>query len=182
MTEKITEEYNPERIEKKWYDYWVENGYFHADENDDEKEPFTIVIPLPNVTGHLHIGHALMTAIQDLLIRWKRMAGYNALWMPGTDHAGIATQMVVERDLWIREQKTRHDLGREAFLERVWKWKEQKGGRIFDQIKQMGASLDWERTRFTMDAVLLPCRARSVCPSLQRRPHLSRTPHGQSLT
>jgi valyl-tRNA synthetase len=153
MTEDMAKGYDPALVEKKWYDYWLEKGFFHADENNEDKEPFTIVIPLPNVTGYLHIGHALMTSIQDLLIRWKRMAGYNALWMPGTDHAGIATQMVVERDLWLKEKKTRYDIGREKFLARAWEWKEQKGGRIFEQIKEMGASLDWDRARFTMDEV-----------------------------
>ena len=144
--------YDPSNVERKWYETWMEKGYFHADETDD-KEPYTIVIPLPNVTGHLHMGHALMVSIQDLLIRWKRMEGYSALWMPGTDHAGIATQMVVERDLALNGGKTRQELGRETFLEKVWEWKEAKGGRIIDQLKELGASLDWDRTRFTMDEI-----------------------------
>jgi valyl-tRNA synthetase len=142
--------YEPSQIEPKWYRFWVEQGYFHADESAP-RAPYTIVIPPPNVTGSLHMGHALTMAIQDILIRWRRMAGYNALWLPGTDHAGIATQMVVERMLMRTEQKSRHDFGREEFLKRVWKWKEQHGGRITEQLKVIGASLDWQRERFTMD-------------------------------
>ena len=115
------------------------------------KAPYTIVIPPPNVTGSLHMGHALFATLQDILTRWRRMQGYNALWLPGTDHAGIATQLVVERRLWREEQKSRHDIGREAFLERVWQWKQRSGGRIIEQLKVMGASCDWQRERFTMD-------------------------------
>ncbi len=153
MSELIDKGYDPSRVEEKWYEFWRENGFFHADENDKDKPPFTISIPLPNVTGTLHIGHALMTSIQDMIIRWKRMSGYNTLWMPGTDHAGIATQMVVERNLIANEGITRHDLGREAFLERVWQWKEEKGNHILKQLEVLGASLDWDRTRFTMDEI-----------------------------
>jgi valyl-tRNA synthetase len=151
MPELLDKGYDPGQVEEKWYRFWMDNGYFHADETDSERKPFTIVLPLPNVTGTLHIGHALMTVIQDMIVRWKRMQGYNALWMPGTDHAGIATQMVVERDLLVNEGKSRHDLGREKFLERVWTWKEAKGGIICDQLKILGASLDWDREAFTMD-------------------------------
>ncbi|MFU8805746.1 MAG: valine--tRNA ligase, partial [Bradymonadaceae bacterium] len=146
---KIDQVYDPTEVESGWYEFWTEKGYFHADETS-EKEPYTIVIPPPNVTGSLHMGHALFVTLQDLLIRWKRMEGYEALWLPGTDHAGIATQVMVERQL-AAEGSSRHELGREKFLERVWEWKEKYGGRIIDQLKHMGASCDWERERFTLD-------------------------------
>ncbi|RMF97520.1 MAG: valine--tRNA ligase [Candidatus Schekmanbacteria bacterium] len=147
---KIIEKgYEPGNIEKKWYDYWLEKKYFHADDSSD-KPPYSIVIPPPNVTGSLHMGHALNNTLQDVLIRYKRMDGFNTLWMPGTDHAGIATQHVVEKKL--KEEGTdRHELGREKFIERVWKWKEQYGGFIINQLKRLGASCDWDRERFTMD-------------------------------
>lgn len=145
----LDSKYDPKQVEEKWYAYWLEKNYFHADENSD-KEPFVIVIPPPNITGILHIGHALNNTIQDILIRWKRMQGYNACWIPGTDHAGIATQNVVERQLK-KEGKTRHDLGREKFVERVWEWKKEYGGTIIRQLRKLGSSCDWERERFTMD-------------------------------
>jgi valyl-tRNA synthetase len=141
--------YNPQSVEEKWYQIWLEQKYFHA-EVERDKEPFCIVIPPPNVTGVLHLGHALDNTLQDILIRWRRMQGYNALWMPGTDHAGIATQARVE-DALAKEGLNKHDLGRKQFLERVWAWKEQYGGTIIQQLKRMGASCDWERERFTMD-------------------------------
>ncbi len=145
----LSQAYDPVSVEGRWYDFWMSGGYFEADETSD-KEPYTIVIPPPNVTGSLHMGHALFVTLQDVLVRWKRMQGYEALWLPGTDHAGIATQVVVERLL--REEGTdRHELGREAFLERVWQWKEESGGTIVRQLKRMGASCDWKRERFTMD-------------------------------
>ena len=137
-------------FQAKWYAHWEQQGYFHA-EPDPSKEPFCIVIPPPNVTGALHLGHALNNTLQDVVIRMKRMQGFNALWMPGTDHAGIATQAVVERRLLEEENKTRHDLGREKLVERIWEWKEQYEKRIIGQLKQMGCSCDWERTRFTLD-------------------------------
>ena len=133
------------------YEMWESNGYFHAE--PDERDPFTIVIPPPNVTGALHLGHALNNTLQDVVIRFKRMQGYNTLWMPGTDHAGIATQAVVERRLKEEENKTRHDLGREALVDRIWAWKEQYEKRILGQLKQMGTSCDWKRTRFTLDDI-----------------------------
>lgn len=142
--------YVPEQVETKWYQYWEENGFFHA-EVDKSKEPFCIVIPPPNVTGQLHMGHALDNTYQDIFIRWKRMQGYNTVWIPGTDHAGIATQARVEDDIRATEGKTRHDLGREEFLNRTWAWKEDYGDQILNQLKKLGASLDWERERFTMD-------------------------------
>ncbi len=150
MASKVLDKsYNPYQVEDKWYGYWEEHGYFRADE-DSEKKAYSIVIPPPNVTGVLHIGHALNNTLQDILIRFKRMDGYNVLWMPGTDHAGIATQNVVEKQL-LEEGLDRHSLGREKFVERVWKWKEQSGGTIISQLKKLGASCDWSRERFTMD-------------------------------
>ena len=146
---KIDSSYDPLKVEADWYEFWQKNGFFRADETS-ERPPYTIVIPPPNVTGSLHMGHALFVTLQDMLIRWKRMEGYDALWLPGTDHAGIATQVMVERQL-ATEGTDRHELGREEFLKRVWAWKEQHGGRIIDQLKHMGASCDWDRERFTLD-------------------------------
>ncbi len=142
--------YDPKAVEKKIYDMWVKGGYFKG-VIDPEKKPFTIVIPPPNVTGQLHLGHAFDETIQDVLTRVKRMQGYSALWIPGTDHAGIATQIKVEEELRVKEGKTRYDLGREAFLERVWDWKHKYGSRIVEQLKTLGCSCDWDRERFTMD-------------------------------
>jgi len=139
--------YDPKAVEGKWYDFWMSHELFRADETSDAP-PYSIVIPPPNVTGSLHMGHALNNTLQDILIRTKRMQGYNALWVPGMDHAGI--ENVVERQL-AEEGKTRHDLGREKFIERVWKWREESGGTIIHQLKRLGASCDWSRERFTMD-------------------------------
>ncbi len=141
--------YEPAEVEARRYAEWEARGYFHATPNSG-KEPFCIVLPPPNVTGSLHIGHAFQQLLQDITIRRKRMQGYETLWLPGTDHAGIATQVVVEREL-AKEGLDRREIGREAFVERVWKWKEQYGGRIVEQMKAMGNSCDWERLRFTMD-------------------------------
>ena len=149
MTKELAKGYEPHDVEKRWYSEWETKGYFRAAATSDKK-PYSIVIPPPNVTGALHMGHALNNTLQDILCRWKRMQGYNVLWMPGTDHAGIATQNVVERQL-AAEGKDRHDLGRDAFIERVWKWKAESGGQIIGQLKRLGASCDWERERFTMD-------------------------------
>ncbi len=149
MTTEIPKVYDPKTVEDRWYQYWVEQGYFNAEVNP-ERKPYTIVIPPPNVTAALHMGHAYNNTIQDIFIRYKRKQGFEALWLPGTDHAGIATQNVVEKELR-KEGKTRFDLGREAFVERVWKWKEQYGNRIIFQLKKMGCSCDWRRERFTMD-------------------------------
>jgi len=150
MASKVFDKsYDPHRVEGKWYQYWTEHNYFRADE-DSERKSYSIVIPPPNVTGVLHIGHALNNTLQDILIRFKRMEGYNVLWMPGTDHAGIATQNVVEKQL-LEEGLDRHRLGREKFIERVWRWKQQSGGTIISQLKKLGASCDWSRERFTMD-------------------------------
>jgi valyl-tRNA synthetase len=148
MTE-LSKTYDPQSTEQKWYDFWLAGGYFHADEGR-EGERFSIVIPPPNVTGMLHMGHVLNNTLQDVLVRYHRMLGKNTLWMPGTDHAGIATQNVVEKQL-AREGIDRHRLGREPFLERVWAWKEEYGGTILRQLKRLGCSCDWERERFTMD-------------------------------
>ncbi|ABQ25989.1 valine--tRNA ligase [Geotalea uraniireducens] len=146
---ELTKVYEPKSVEEKWYKEWESNGYFHG-EAVSAKPSYSIVIPPPNITGVLHMGHALNNTLQDILCRWKRMSGFNVLWMPGTDHAGIATQNVVERQL-SAEGKDRHDVGREAFIERVWQWKAESGGQIIGQLKRLGASCDWERERFTMD-------------------------------
>jgi valyl-tRNA synthetase len=149
MEKNIPTVYDPQAVEEKWYKYWEDNGFFHEEVNKGKK-PFSIVIPPPNVTGQLHMGHALDNALQDILIRFRRMQGYNTLWMPGTDHAGIATQIKVE-EMLAKEGISRHDLGREKFIEKVWEWKEQYGDRIIKQLKSLGASCDWQRERFTMD-------------------------------
>jgi len=149
MESKLEKGYEPHQVEAKWYGFWEQNGYFHADEHS-AKPPFSIVIPPPNVTGVLHMGHALNNTLQDILTRWKRMSGFEALWQPGTDHAGIATQNVVEKQL-AAAGSDRHELGREGFVERVWQWREESGGQIINQLKRLGASCDWPRERFTMD-------------------------------
>ena len=151
MTKKeLPKVYDPQAVESSIYQMWMDGKCFHSEPNKDKK-PFTIVMPPPNVTGQLHMGHALDCTLQDILIRYKRMQGYNALWVPGCDHAGIATQIKVEEDLRVNEGKTRYDLGRQKFLERVWQWKEKYGDRIVSQQKKMGVSCDWDRARFTMD-------------------------------
>ncbi|MBQ2602786.1 MAG: valine--tRNA ligase [Oscillospiraceae bacterium] len=154
--------YDPKEVESKIYDMWMKNGYFHA-ERDETKKPFSIVMPPPNVTGQLHMGHALDCTLPDILIRYKRMQGYNAMWLPGTDHAGIATQIKVEEDLRVNEGLTRYDLGRDKFLKRVWAWKEKFGSRIVEQQKKMGVSCDWERSRFTMDEVCAKAVRETFC-------------------
>jgi valyl-tRNA synthetase len=148
-TRELPKAYDPRMAEEKWYAFWQEKRFFHADEKAGGT-PFSIVIPPPNVTGSLHIGHALNSTLQDILVRWMRMSGRNTLWVPGTDHAGIATQNVVERQL-AKEQVDRHALGREQFVAKVWEWKKEYGGRIINQLQRMGASCDWDRERFTMD-------------------------------
>ena len=146
----LDKDYDPKDIEQRWYDTWLEKKYFHAREDDETRPCYAIVIPPPNVTGVLHMGHALNNTLQDIMIRYKRMDGYNTLWMPGTDHAGIATQNVVEK--YLAEKGTsRHDLGRDAFIAEVWRWREKHGGLIISQLKRLGASCDWDRIRFTMD-------------------------------
>ena len=148
-TRVIPSRYNPGETEKKWYEFWEKGGYFH-EEVDPSREPFSIVMPPPNVTGQLHLGHAMDNTLQDILVRWKRMQGFNTLWVPGTDHAGIATQARVEENL-ASEGIGKYDLGREKFLEKVWEWKEVYHKRITSQLRLLGASCDWDRERFTMD-------------------------------
>jgi valyl-tRNA synthetase len=149
---EIAKTYSPQDIEKKWYQWWMDNGYF-TPKIDPDKKPFTILIPPPNVTGILHMGHVLNNTLQDVLVRYHRMTGAPALWLPGTDHAGIATQNVVEREL-AKSGQTRHDIGREELIKRIWAFKEAKGGHIIAQLKQLGCSCDWSRLRFTMDDML----------------------------
>ena len=147
--QELSKAYNPKEVEDKWYEYWESHGLFHATVNP-ERTPYTIVIPPPNITGILTMGHVLNNSIQDILIRWKRMQGYEACWVPGTDHAGIATQNAVEKSL-AKDGIKRHDLGREKFVQRVWQWKEEYGGTIIRQLRKLGTSCDWERERFTFD-------------------------------
>ncbi len=154
--------YEPQTVEKKIYDFWMKGGWFKG-EIDPEKKPFSIVMPPPNVTGQLHMGHALDAALQDIVTRYKRMQGYAALWLPGVDHAGIATQIKVEEVLRKEEGKTRYDLGREKFLERVWDWKGKYGDRIVEQQKSMGVSCDWDRSRFTMDETCAKAVREAFC-------------------
>ena len=149
MGRELAKTYDPKGIEDRLYQKWMEKKYFHA-EVDHSRTPFTIVIPPPNITGQLHMGHALDNTMQDILIRFKRMQGYNALWQPGTDHASIATEVKIIEKLK-EEGIDKHDLGREKFLERAWEWKKEYGGRIVSQLKKMGSSCDWDRERFTMD-------------------------------
>jgi valyl-tRNA synthetase len=149
MKESLDKAYEPHSIEEKWLERWLKSDLFNPT-FDPSKKPFSMVIPPPNVTGSLHIGHALNNTIQDVLARYKRMDGFDVLWVPGTDHAGIATQNVVEREL-TKEGLSRHDLGREKFLERVWQWKEKYGNTIIKQLKKLGASCSWKYLRFTMD-------------------------------
>src|SRR4051812_44624803 len=158
MPPEMPKAYEPALVEPRWYAFWLEHGVFRA--SDDPKDPrpvYVLPMPPPNVTGALHMGHALTAALEDVLTRWHRMRGFNTLWTPGIDHAGISTQVVVEWQLK-REGKSRHDLGREKFVERVWKWKGESGGRIAHQQRELGASPDWDRSKFTMD----PSMARAV--------------------
>ena len=150
MKKELPKVYEPQEVESRIYETWEKNGCFKG-RRDPKRKPFTIVMPPPNVTGQLHMGHAMDSTLQDILIRFKRMQGYAALWVPGTDHAGIATQIKVEEELRVKEGLTRYDLGRDKFLERVWDWKRQYGNRIVEQQKKLGASCDWDRARFTMD-------------------------------
>ena len=146
---EINKNYEPQKIEKKWYKHWIIKGYF-TPKIDKDKKPFTVLIPPPNVTNILHMGHVLNNTLQDVMIRYKRMTGIPALWLPGVDHAGIATQNMVEKEL-AKEGKTRHEIGREELIKRIWKWKEEKGGLIIEQLKQLGCSCDWTKQRFTLD-------------------------------
>ena len=157
----LPKQYNPAAAQKRWYAFWESKGFFHSQPNK-AKKPYTIVIPPPNVTGALHLGHALNNTLQDILIRQKRMQGFETLWMPGTDHAGIATQAVVERRLLQEEKLSRHQLGREGLVARIWQWKNDYEKRILGQLKEMGCTCDWQRTRFTLDPQCAgPCGTRS---------------------
>jgi len=149
IMDQLSKTYNPEEVEDKWYDFWEKEGLFTA-EVDEDKKAYSIVMPPPNITGELHMGHALDNTLQDILTRWKRMQGASALWVPGTDHASIATEVKVVNK--IREEgKEKEDLGREEFLNEAWDWKKEYGGRITNQLRKMGSSCDWSRERFTMD-------------------------------
>ncbi|MBE3068828.1 MAG: class I tRNA ligase family protein, partial [Planctomycetes bacterium] len=150
--EPLAKAYEPAAAEQRIYRLWDEGGFFHA-EADAPGEPFAIAIPPPNVTDRLHLGHALNNTLQDILTRWRRMQGRKTLWLPGTDHAGIATQAVVERRMFEEEGKTRHDVGREALVERIWAWRRRSGDIILEQLRRIGTSCDWQRTRFTLDEV-----------------------------
>ncbi len=164
MSEELSKGFEPEKVEKKWYQHWLDHGVFEAsDAPDDDRPTYVLPMPLPNVTGSLHMGHAMMCTLEDVLTRVHRMRGYNTLYQPGTDHAGIATQVVVERKLR-REGKSRHDLGRDAFIEKVWEWKESTGNRIVEQQKVLGLSADWKRAHFTMD----PAYSKAVRESFVR--------------
>ena len=149
MAKQLEKIYDPKQVEDRLYAFWVENGYFHAEPNPDKK-PFTIVIPPPNITGQLHMGHALDNTLQDILIRFRRMQGYETLWMPGTDHASIATEAKIVSALK-EEGLTKAGIGRSEFLKRAWEWRENYGGQIINQLKKLGSSCDWERERFTLD-------------------------------
>jgi valyl-tRNA synthetase len=155
MSESLAKRYDPKEFEERWYRFWEERGFFtaHPEEKGERGERFCLVIPPPNVTGTLHMGHAFEDALMDCVVRWKRMQGLDTLWLPGTDHAGIATQIVVEQEL-AKEGRARHELGREKFVERVWKWKQESGGVILKQLRRMGASCDWSREKFTMEPAL----------------------------
>ena len=149
MAKELAKQYDPKSVEDRIYDFWLKGKYFHA-KVENEKKPYTIVIPPPNITGQLHMGHALDNTLQDILIRWRRMQGYDTLWVPGTDHASIATEAKIVEAMK-KEGLTKEDIGRDAFLERAWQWKEKYGGRIIQQLKKMGSSCDWDRERFTLD-------------------------------
>ena len=159
MDEPMEPAYKPHAVEASWNDWWELNGYYRGESSPEDRRPkFSICLPPPNVTGSLHLGHALTVAVQDLLCRWHKMRGFNVLWIPGTDHAGIATQVVVEKKLWKERGQTRHDLGRDNFVSEVHKWKDQYGANICRQLRRLGCSLDWSREVFTMDEA----RAKSV--------------------
>ena len=172
----LEKNFDPAGIETRWYEHWEKTGQFRPERGD--AEPYTIVNPPPNVTGSLHIGHALDNTLQDIIIRHERLKGKDALWVVGMDHAGIATQMVVERQMNERQQK-RTDFTREEFVAKVWEWKEESGGAITRQLRRLGCSMDWANERFTMDEGMNECRAQSLCRSVQGWPDLSRQAAGQ---
>ena len=150
MKKELSKSFNPTDIEKKWYEFWESKGYYKIGEDSNNLNSFSILLPPPNVTGTLHMGHGFNQTLMDALTRYHRMKGDNTLWQPGTDHAGIATQIVVERQL-DKQGISRHDLGREKFIEKVWDWKSYSGGTITQQMRRLGTSPDWSRERFTMD-------------------------------
>ena len=149
MSKELAKAYEPHEVEDRIYDFWLKEKFFHATP-DPDKKPYTIVIPPPNITGQLHMGHALDDTLQDILIRWRRMQGYSALWLPGTDHASIATEAKIVEAMKA-EGVSKEELGREEFLKRAWDWKEKYGGTIISQLKKLGCSCDWDRERFTLD-------------------------------
>ena len=173
----LPKQYDPQDAQRRWYDFWVEKGYFHADPSRRSR-PIRSSSRRRTSPGRLHLGHALNNTIQDILIRWRRMQGYDALWMPGTDHAGIATQAVVEKRLLEEEKKTRHDLGREELVARIWAWKDEYEKRILSQLQLMGCSCDWDRTRFTLDPICAGPSARRS--STSSRPTRSSAASGWS--
>ncbi len=178
MRKELSKVYEPQEVEGRIYEQWEENSALPASAMR-RRSPYTIVMPPPNVTGQLHMGHAMDCTLQDILIRFKRMQGYAALWVPGTDHAGIATQIKVEEELRVKEGLTRYDLGREKFLERVWAWKHQYGDRIVAQQKKLGASCDWDRARFTMDEGCSKAVRETFCEPLREGPYLQGQPDHQ---
>lgn len=176
MDEPMASSYKPHIVEAAWDSWWQESGYYRAESSPEDKRPkFSICLPPPNVTGSLHLGHALTVAVQDLLCRWHRMRGFNVLWIPGTDHAGIATQVVVEKKLWKERQQTRHDLGRENFVKEVYVWKDQYGANIFRQLRRLGCSLGERgrrgRTDPSLPAANLPAATSPRPPNHHRYPH-----------
>lgn len=145
---ELPKNFDPKFVEAAWYSWWKKQGYFHANPENiksGKKQPYVMMLPPPNVTGALHLGHALMLAIEDVITRWRKMSGYEMLWLPGVDHAGISTQNVVENKLWKDNQTTRHDLGRDKFVEEVWNWKNEYGDKIVYQFQRYGVALDWDR-------------------------------------
>ena len=179
MSKNLEKTYNPKEIEAKLYEKWCEEKYFHA-EVDRSKKPFTTVMPPPNITGKLHMGHALDNTLQDILIRYKRMQGYNALWIPGTDHAAISTEVKVTNQLKA-EGIDKKELGREGFLKRTWQWKEEYAGNIEGQLKKLGVSCDWDRT-FHHGRRMLECGQRSIHSSSRKRIYLQRFQNHQLVS
>ena len=173
-----TTRWQPTEVEARIFADWLEGGYFHPDATGTPGENFSVAIPPPNVTGALHMGHALNNSMQDALVRARRMQGHNTLWILGTDHASIAVHAVLEKELR-SEGTSRHDLGRDAFLERAWEWKQTYGSRIVGQLQRLGASCDYERERFTLDERLRPRRLQGLCRALRQGLHLPRQLHGQ---
>ena len=150
MEKNLSKTYDPKQFEDRLYEQWEKSGAFHG-KRDESKTPFTIVMPPPNITGQLHMGHALDHTLQDVLTRWKRMQGFDTLWLPGSDHASIATEVKVADKIRTEEGKTKEEIGRDEFLKRAWEWKKTYGGKITEQCRKLGDSCDWERERFTMD-------------------------------